>query len=283
MIILLSYIFYFIAATLSPIQRRRLATKKNSENKWQINFAFYVTLIITILSLFLPFFEPFYIQGDIFYLIILTLICGISGATYFISYFIAQKHVEAGISTLINNIYTPVTIVLATLFLNEKLTTLQIYWTILLLVGMVIVSKQHRIGRFKFDKYFMLIVLSGIALGINLTAGRALQKMSWFTAGTMMAWWSQCLFLGITTLITHDKNQYLKKDIVITWVLRFLHSLSWVVLIFVVGNLSLVSAITTFKVVIVFIAGALFLNEREDLSRKIIGSLVALLWLLLMK
>ncbi len=283
MIILLSYIFYFIAGTLSPIQRRRLATKKNSENKWQISLAFHVTLVVTILSLLLPFFQPFYIQGNVFYLISLSLICGISGAIYFISFFIAQKHVEAGISTLVNNIYTPITIVLATLFLNEKLTIIQILWTFFLLIGMIIVSKQHRIGRFKFDKYFMLVVLSGIALGITLTTERALQKMTWFTAGTMMSWWSQCLFLGIITLITHNKNQYSKKDIVITWVLRFLQSLSWVVLIFVVGNLSLVSAITTFKVVIVFIAGALFLNEREDLSRKIIGSLVALLWLLLMK
>jgi hypothetical protein len=34
---------------------------------------------------------------------------------------------------------------------------------------------------------------------------------------------------------------------------------------------------------VVFIAGALFLNEREDLPRKIIGSLVALVGLLLMK
>lgn len=283
MITLLSYLFYFIAGTLSPIQRRRLATRKNSENKWQISLAFQVTLIVTILSLFLPFFEPFYLQGNIYYLITFAFVCGISGAIYFISYFIAQKHVEAWVSTLVNNIYTPITIVLATLFLNEKLTNIQIFWTLLLLVGMVVVSKQHRIWRFKFDKYFMMVVLSGIALGITITAERALQKMTGFTAGTMFSWWSQCLFLGIITLITHDKNQYTKKDIAITWVLRFLQSLSWVVLIFVVGNLSLVSAITTFKVVVVFIAGALFLNERDDLPRKIFGSLIALVWLLLMK
>ncbi len=71
--------------------------------------------------------------------------------------------------------------------------------------------------------------------------------------------------------------------VILSLLLPFLQSLSWVVLIFVVGNLSLVSAITTFKVVVVFIAGAIFLKEREDLPIKIIGSVIALAGLLLMK
>ena len=181
-----------------------------------------------------------------------------------------------------SNIYTPTTIVLATIFLNEGLTIKQIFGTILLLIGMVVVSKKHRIGRFKFDKYFLLMLLGGVMLGISLTAERALQKTTGFTGGTMLSWWMQCGFLGLATLITKNKNQYTKKDIMITGGLRFLQSLSWVILIFMVGNLSIVSSITTFKVVIVFIAAAIFLKERSDLPRKIIGSLVALAGLLLM-
>ncbi len=282
MLIFLSYIFYFIAATTSPLQRRWLATKQK-DNLGQINFAFQVSFIVVILSLLLPFFQPFLLQGNLFSLFWLSLACGIFGAGYFISYFVAQRHVEAGVSTLVNNIYTPITILLATLFLNEKLTTIQIFGTIFLLVGMVIVSKKHRIGKLKFDKYFMLVVFSGVFMGILLTAERALQKITGFTAGTMLSWWATCLFLGILTLITKNKNTHTQKDIAVTGVLRFFQSLSWVILIFMVGNLSLVSSITTFKVVIVFIAAAIFLKEREDLPRKILGSLVALVGLLLMK
>lgn len=283
MLVLLSYLFYFIAASASPLQRRWLATRKNSSNAGQIKFAFHVMLITVIFSFFLPIFNPFFLKGDVITLIVLTLISGLFGAGYFISFYTAQKYVEAGISTLVNNIYTPITIVLATLFLSEKLSTIQIFGTILLLVGMTIVSKQHRIGKFKFDKYFLLMVLSGIVLGVSLTAERALQKMTGFTAGTMMSWWSQCAFLGIATFIKNDKNEYTKKDITITGILRFLQSLSWVILIFVVGNLSLVSAITTFKIVLIFVAAAIFLKEREDLPRKIIGSLIAVAGLFLMK
>ncbi|MFA4853168.1 MAG: DMT family transporter [Bacteroidales bacterium] len=283
MLTLLSYLFYFVAASASPLQRRWLATRKNANNTGQISLAFQVALITVVLSLLLPIFKPFNFQGSSLALIVLTLVSGVFGAGYFISFYTAQKYVEAGISTLVNNIYTPITIVLATLFLNEKLTTLQILGTVLLLIGMVIVSKKHRIGKFKFDKYFMLMVLSGVMLGVSLTAERALQKTTGFTAGTMLSWWSQCAILGIVTFATNNKNDYTKKDIAITGVLRFFQSLSWVILIFSVGNLSLVSAITTFKIVIIFIAAAIFLKERDDLPRKIIGSLVALAGLLLMK
>lgn len=114
------------------------------------------------------------------------------------------------------------------------------------------------------------MALSGVAMGILLVAERALQKITGFTAGTMISWWTQCLFLGIAALLSQQKSMYTRKDIAITGGLRFLQSLSWVVLIFVVGNLSLVSSITTFKIVIVFIAAALFLGEREDMPRKIL-------------
>lgn len=283
MIAFLSYLFYFIAATVSPLQRRWLATHRNIKNEGQIRLAFQVTFITVILSFTLPLFERFHLQGNIFHLVGLSLICGLFGAGYFVFSYTAQKHVEAGVSTLVSNIYTPVTIILATLFLNENLTLVQILGTTLLLIGMLVVSKKHRIKKFKFDKYFMLMVLSGVFLGVSLVAERALMKITGFSAGVMFSWWFQCLFLGIATLVTHSKSIYSKKDIVITGVLRFLQSLSWVVLIFVVGNLSLVSAITTFKVVIVFIAGAIFLREREDLPIKIIGSIIALVGLLLMK
>lgn len=283
MSILISYLFYFVAASASPLQRRWLASKKNTTNTGQIHFAFQVTCVTVLLSLSLPFFQPFRFEGSPVTLTLLTVLSGMFGAGFFVSSFTAQKHVEAGVSTLVNNIYTPVTIVLASLFLSERLIPMQILGTILLFVGMVVVSKKHRIGTFRFDKYFLLMVLSGITLGISLTAERALQKMTGFSAGTMLSWWAQCAFLGIAAFVAKEKSPYSKKDISITGSLRFLQSLSWVVLLFAVGNLSLVSAVTTFKVVIIFVFAAIFLKEREDLTRKIIGSLVSVAGLLLMR
>ncbi len=282
MIVLLSYLFYFIAASASPLQRRWLAVTKKAEDKGQVDFAFKVVLTTVVLSLAIPFFQPFRLGGSLIYLVFLSVICGLFGAGFFISSYVAQKHVDAGITTLVSNIYTPITIALATVFLNEKLTLLQIAGTILLLFSMVLISKKHRIGKFSFDKHFLLMVASGIMLGVVLTAERALQKTTGFAAGTILSWWSQCLFLGVIVLFSKSKTSHTLNDTLITGILRFFQSLSWVILIFVVGNLSIVSAVTTFKVVVIFITAAIFLREREDLPRKIVGSLIAVAGLLMM-
>ena len=283
MLPLLSYLFYFVAASASPLQRRWLATKRTAEGIGQVHFAFKVASVTVVLSLLIPFFSPLQFTGNAYFLFLLALTAGIFGAGYFVTSYIAQKHVEAGISTLVSNVYTPITIILATTFLNERLTLVQWLGTLLLLFAIMFVSKKHRIGRFKFDKYFLMMLASGVFLGVVLTAERALQKITGFTAGTLLSWWSQCLFLGIATIITHSKSAYTTKDTLVTGVLRFFQTLSWVVLLFVIGNLSVVSIVTTFKVVVIFIAAALFLKEREDMSRKITGSIIAVVGLLLMK
>ena len=283
MSIILSYIFYFIAASAAPLQRRWLSLKKDVSNKSQIGFSFIVMLFLVGGSLFLPLFSPFYLKGSPIFLFLLALCCGLFGAINFVAVYTAQRYVDAGISSVVLNIYTPFTIILSSLLLHESLTTPQIFGTILLLVGMVIVSKKHRIGRFKFDRYFTLMVVGSLMMAFVLVAERTLQKTTGFSAGTMISWWSQCAFLGIATLISRSKNEYSKKDTVITGTLRFFQALSWVVLLNVVGNLSIVSSVTTFKIVVVFIGAAIFLKEREDFGRKILGSIIAITGLLLMK
>ena len=256
--------------------------KKNKvDEKSQIRFAFQVAGIMSFLGLLLPFFKPFSLHGNVQNLIVLSIVSGVFGALCFIFGFLGSKGMEAGIFTIVSNIYTPITIILASFLLNEKLTFMQIIGTLLLLIGMVIVSKKHRIDKFKFDRYFMYSLLSGATLGVSLVAERGLQKITGFTAGTLLSWWSQFLILGVIALFFSAKNEYSKKNTAITGGLRFLQYLSWAILTVVVGNLSIVSSITTFKIVVVFIAAAIFLRERDDIQRKITGSLIALIGLLL--
>ena len=227
-------------------------------------------------------FEPFRISGDYVMLATATILCGISGALSYVFLYSAQKHVEAGVTSVVSNIYTPVTIILSFVLLNEKLTNTQIFGATLLCIAMVIISGKHKIGKYTFDKYFLCVLLSGIFLGILITAERYLQKTSGFTAGALLSWWATCFCLGVAALFTKNKYSYSKKDVAITGVLRFAQNVSWVSLVFVVGNLSVVSAVTTFKVVLMFIAGAWLLDEREDLPRKFVGAGVAVAGLLLM-
>jgi drug/metabolite transporter (DMT)-like permease len=280
---ILSYLFYFIASSISPLQRRALAKRKDPEARDQIMLAFQVMVILTLGSLVLLFFNPLYFSGGVLKLGLLTLVCAIFGMTYFILMYGAQKHVEAGVTNVVSNVYTPMAIVLSSIFLHEGLNKLEILGTVFLLVGMIIISNKHRISRFKFDKYFTAMVMGSICLGILLVAERALQIQTGLAAATLLSWGAQCLFLGMATLFAKSRKVYTNKEILITGSLTFLSSLSYVILVFVVGNLSFIVSITNFKVVIITGLAAIFLHERNEWGRKVVGSILATLGLLLMK
>jgi drug/metabolite transporter (DMT)-like permease len=281
--IILAYIFYFATNAVGPLQRRWLATRKNEHNDGQITLAFWVAAITAVCGLILPWIVPTQWSGDISTITILTLICAIGGATFLALSYIAQKYIEAGVTILALATSTPTTIILASLLLGETLAPLQYLGAAALLIGILIVSTQHRQQRWRLDRYFVMMLVAGVLLGVALTAERALQRETGFTAATLLAWWSQAIVLGLFILIRRERHSYSIRDTIITGGLRFLQSLSWVSLIFIVGNLSLTSAVTTFRVVVVFVTGALFLRERDHLIRKIIGSLIAIAGLLLMR
>jgi drug/metabolite transporter (DMT)-like permease len=283
MTIILSYIAYFIFSITAPLLRRFLVKRNNPEASGQIRFAFEVMLMLALASILFQFFSPLYFAGSRLHLVLLALTCGISGMCYFIANYGAQKHVDAGVTIVVTNIYTPITIVLSSIFLSERLNPMQIVGTVLLLISMVIISKKHRIGKFRFDRYFMMMLLSGVFLSVLLVAERALQKQTGLSGATMLSWGSQFIFLGLAVWYTKSKHTYTQKEILSAGIFTALSSISYVILIYVVGNLSFVSSVTTFKIVLMFIAAAIFLHEREDLPRKILGSVIAVLGLLLMK
>src|SRR3989344_6834783 len=98
MAILLSYLFYFVAASASPLQRRWLATQKDGGG--QIDFAFRVMFLTALGGLSLILFSPMQFHGSVLKLGLLSLVCAVFGASYFVSNYSAQKHVDAGVSTL---------------------------------------------------------------------------------------------------------------------------------------------------------------------------------------
>jgi hypothetical protein len=280
MLLAFCYLFYFVAATASPLQRRKLSQATHGSG--QVAFAFRVSLVVAVLGLLLPLFSPLEIKGSWLTLSLLTLICSFFGAGSIATQYLAQKHVTAGVTTLVGNLYTPAAIIFGTTWLHEGLRFWQVLGATLLIGATWLVAKAHRIGRFRFDKYFWTMVASGIFLGIALTAERALIKTTGLSAGTLLSWWAQAGGLYVVALLFRVKTTFTVKETLLTGSLRYLQLLSWVMLVFVAKNLSVVSAVTTFKIVILFIFAAVFLHEREDLKRKVIGSLIAVIGLLLM-
>ncbi|HET9850479.1 MAG TPA: DMT family transporter [Candidatus Saccharimonadales bacterium] len=226
----LAYIFYFLSSTSSTLQRRELATRR-TDDSGQIDFAFRVMFITFVLSAVLLVFKKPVLSQSPLALALLALVCGVSGAVSIASQYIAQRHVEAGVTTLVGNVYTPVSIILASLFLNEGLKTRQIFGTVILLGAVIMVSNKHRLSRWRFDRYFWLMVINGLALGFTLTAERALIKDNSLPVGTWISWGSQSLCLAIAALLAGTKSQYGVRDTATTGGLRFLQQVSWVILV----------------------------------------------------
>lgn len=278
-----AYIFYFIAASASPLWLRWLAVHHQGDKGGQIDFAARVTLIIAILSLSLLIVSPIQLTGSLPVIALIAIVGGIFNAGFYVCSYVAQKHVDAGVAYVLNNIYTPVAIVLATVFLHEKLVGTQILGAFLLLSSMVIISKKHQIGRFTFDKYFWLMILSGTSLGVFLTLFRQLQKVAGFTGSFVISAWALALCMALVNAFVKQPTGHTSRNTVIAASLQFSQNLAWSLLLFIIANLSVVSAVTTFKAVIVFVLAAVILHERDHVLRKVLGSILAVIGLLLMR
>jgi drug/metabolite transporter (DMT)-like permease len=278
----LAYVFYFVAASASPLYRRWSA-KKQPDDGNKLKAAFYSNAVLACMAplLFIHGSLPAHIP--VIKIIILAVLAGVFGTAFIAFQYNAQKHVDAGLTTVISNIYTPVVIILSTLFLGEKLKGLQFVGTGLLLYAAIIMSKKHKISRFKYDTYFMQMLCSGMFLGVTLIIERLMIKSVGLPLAFTLSWLTQTAGIGLVSLSDKRPLGVPRRVIGTTGVLRFFQIYAFGLLIVISGNLSIVSSITTFKVVIIVAVAALFMNEKDHLREKIIGSLVALAGLLLMK
>src|SRR3989344_163608 len=113
MVILFGYLFYFVYSTLYTLQFRWLMRESQAEPPSLIKFSFQVFCVLVLFSPLLLMFEPFRFSGDPKLIFLRSLVCGLCGALLTALAFFAQKHVEAGETTLVSNIYTPVAIILS--------------------------------------------------------------------------------------------------------------------------------------------------------------------------
>ena len=89
MFVLAAYLFYFLAASVSPVQRRWLAVHKDGGD--QIAFSFQVMFCTATLGLILPLFVSPEFSGSALKIFLLALTAGTTGGCFFISNYTAQK------------------------------------------------------------------------------------------------------------------------------------------------------------------------------------------------
>ena len=279
-------IFYFIFGTTSYLLRRVLAQKIGEHNRL-INAVFFLFFLLPA-AIILSFFFPHNLHVGTLNLMLL-LGGSLIWPLYYLISFHANKKVDVGIFTIINNLSPLFTLAIALPFLHETLRTGQFIGAGLLIASGVIAasSKIERHNLTSMSGIFICL-LAALFLGVGVAyEGFMLNRVD-FGAYLVYGWGAQVAW----SLIFAPKElkklpQLLGKamgvrTILLAWgAASVLRSVSFISSLKTSGSASVVSAASDFLSVAVVIAAYFFLRERQHIISKVIAVVIGVAGLLL--
>lgn len=237
-------------------------------------------LIVLLLS---PFFE-FKFPNSINVYIML----GISVVFYAISDRMnttVRSGIEASTYSMIKQLSTTFMIFAGLIFFKEEFVLTKFIGAILIIFSNLLIF--YKKGKFEFNKYILLGILSNIAFTVALFLDVNISdnfNLSFYVAITLMV---PALLIIICERIkpSEIKREIVngnKKSILIT-------ALSWGTMILVqlrayqLGNVTVVAPLCALTVILNVIIGYIFLKEKENLLRKIIAAVLIIISVILIK
>lgn len=278
-------IFYFIFGTSSYLLRRTLAKKFHDKNRL-INAAFFIVFLLPTALLLAPLFPHNLAVG---WVNIAFLLAGsIIWPLFNILAFKANKTVDVGIYTVINNLSPFFTLLFALTILNESLTTHQ-YAGILLLIfsGLLVALPQLRKNNETHTYGILLCLLSTAVLGTAVAYERFMLTRIDLGAYFIYGWGSQIFWMAILArkelknlplLFKETPTRKLTFGYGLTNVLK---SASFILALKLSGSAAVVGAATNFMSVTVIISAYIFLAERKNLIIKLTSAIIGILGLFL--
>ncbi len=212
-------------------------------------------------------------------------IAGILFALANITAYQSNAHIDAAQFAILSNLSAVFTVGVAAMFLGERMTLIQLIGVAILVSAAGLVSVRRTTSRtFEISKWSLLAVLAALILAIALTFEKHL--LTQMNIGTYMiiGWGLQSLAMAVLaigewhTLKDFGRKGLLKLSSLGT--LRFLQGVTFVIAVSQIDVGLLVSAVS-YKSVLIFAGGILFLNERNHLVIRFFGSILATVGLLL--
>lgn len=198
----------------------------------------------------------------------------------------ANEHLDAAQFAIITNLEALFVIIFASFFLDERLTLLQFLGALLLVIAAIDVAVE-KTGR----RTFRISAASWIAFGAclfvaaGLTTEKALLTEMGMATYVFLAWGVQTIVVVLFTLRDRKKIKHISRkqfgEMVILGFLRLGAALSGVAAITKV-DISIVASVRSYKPILIFIGALIFLGEKRDFKRRLIGAGLATLGLLLL-
>jgi len=209
--------------------------------------------------------------------------------------YVVLQYVDAAIGSLLATFNIVTSVVFATLIINEGLTVRQ------LIGGFVLLSSMYLVLSLRFSEYRHNRLWLGLALslaasafyGVAMTSEKYLLNHVSLQTYLTFGWGFQCIgMLAVAVLLGKAVRAdfgLLKSKSFWRWAapasaLRVTGGFVFVISLKLANNLSLISALTGFKVLLAAVFAAYLLGEREFLARKYeaallaVGGIAIMLW-----
>jgi len=190
--------------------------------------------------------------------------------------------IEASKLTIIFASRAPFTILASTLLLHEILSPKQLFGALLILLGTVFVS--YKSNKLVFGKGEVFAVLAAMCFGFAVTNDRFIIQSIPVYSYMVYAFLSSAILMAIIypqqiKPIKLFMNQSVFPRFFLVSLLYFLVGLTFYSALSI-GNSSQIGTINLTSVVIIVLLSIIFLKERDNLFKKLLGALISFIGLL---
>jgi uncharacterized membrane protein len=212
-------------------------------------------------------------------------IAGILFAVANITAYRSNAHLDAAQFAILSNLMAVFTVIIAAISLSERMTLIQLLGVAVLVSAAGLVSVRRTTRRtFEISSWSVLAILSALFAAMALTFEKHL--LGQMNVGTYMiiGWGFQTLAMAVMAIGEwHTLRDFDRKGITKLSSLGILRFLQGVTFVFAVSkaDIGLLVSIVSYKSVLIFVGGVIFLSERNHIIIRLFGSILATAGLIL--
>jgi drug/metabolite transporter (DMT)-like permease len=201
--------------------------------------------------------------------------------------FKALQSVEVSRFSVIYSLRAVVTIIAATLFLDEKLTLVQLIGALLILSAIIFLNTKSIKGLFKFSRGEVYALLASISFGVATVSDKYL--LDWFDYVPYL--FIDFLVPGLILFLARPKSvpesvellkQKLGPKIFLFATLYAIAAISFFAALTQADNASLVSGVGQIGTIVTVLMGIFILKERKEMTKKLIAASLSFIGLILL-
>ncbi len=272
---MLGIVFALLAALSSGVEK--LLRKKVAINVDALTFAFFFELIGAIFAF--PLFVLNFHMPEVSYAWLFVIVSGFLWAGVAFTMVKSYRYLEASFIAPASKLRIALILILSVIFLGETLNSNKIIGTSLVFAGLIFLSYKKGINFSKLkEKGMIFLILSILLISSVLVFDKFASSFFNPSMYTFMIYFVASLVLlpGIFSK-KEDIKKMIKSKFIFLIILTSILSVMYYYLIltaFKFAEASVILPITELSSLVAVLGGIIFLNERKEISKKIISTLI---------